>query len=278
MRGLVKLSNFVAAAAILLLIYWVFVFILVEVFGLKVFRENLTQTFGLSVMGILALMAGSLMINIMLNMTRIADKQEGFAESGFLKSGFLKKLGFGLILLFPLIGGALFAGDYLTSKKKESMLVASAKSIIVKYPKKLDQVLDFKFDARWIEATGETVELMRRMDKNYGAVSILIEDSEDGNPLILEFDRSYPTVVQEILDAEKGKTEKVPGILKRSDFIFKTTEEDRKYLTSVFREGNQAARFSAHDGNYELFYPYVKGNRKIVIYFAEHQEYGKLGS
>jgi len=74
LKTLVKLSNVVAAISIVLLIYWVFVFISVEVFGLKIFRENISQTFGMSVLGILALMGGSLMINVMFNLTRIAQK------------------------------------------------------------------------------------------------------------------------------------------------------------------------------------------------------------
>ncbi len=278
MRGLVKLSNFVAATAILLLIYWVFVFILVEVFGLKVFRENLTQTFGLSVMGILAMMAGSLMINIMLNMTRIADRQEGLTESSFEKSKLFKRLGLGLIILFPLIAAGLFGGDYLTSKKKESMLISSAKSIIAKYPGKLDQALDFKFEANWIVETGSTVELMERIDKNYGSVSILVEDSEEGNPVFLRFGSNYPSSVREVLNVKAEEEDAKVREIKRSEFIFKTTEEERKYLNSVFKGGNKDTRFSASDGNYELFYPYFKGSKKIVIYFAEQQQYGKLGS
>ncbi len=74
LKKLVKLSNIVALIAILLLIYWIFIFISVEIFGLKIFRENISQTFAMSVLGIFALMAGSLMINVMFNLTRIAEK------------------------------------------------------------------------------------------------------------------------------------------------------------------------------------------------------------
>ncbi len=66
-KQLVRLSNIIGIISIVLLIYWVFIFITIEVFGLKVFRENLTETFYMSVLGILALMTGALIINIMFN-------------------------------------------------------------------------------------------------------------------------------------------------------------------------------------------------------------------
>ena len=51
-KQLVKLSNIIGITAIILLVYWVFTFITIEVFGLKVFRENMTETFYLSVLWI----------------------------------------------------------------------------------------------------------------------------------------------------------------------------------------------------------------------------------
>ena len=75
-KQLVRISNIIGIVAILLLVYWVFSFITIEVFGLKVFKKNMTETFYLSVLGILALMAGALIINVMFNLTRIAQKHD----------------------------------------------------------------------------------------------------------------------------------------------------------------------------------------------------------
>ena len=56
---LVKISNIIGLVATILLVYWIFTFILTQVFGLKIFREHLTNSFQLSIFGILALMAGA---------------------------------------------------------------------------------------------------------------------------------------------------------------------------------------------------------------------------
>ena len=115
-KTLVKLSNIIGIISIILLVYWVFVFISITVFGLKIFRENITETFYLSVVGILALMLGSLIINVMFNLTRIAEKHNQDELS--VPKQVNKKMGLLFGLSFPLIFGLLFAGDYITSRKK----------------------------------------------------------------------------------------------------------------------------------------------------------------
>ena len=77
-KKLVKATNIVGMVAVTLLVYWVFALILIQVFGLKVFREHITEIFLMSILGIFAVMGGTLMLNIMLNLTRIAERgQEG---------------------------------------------------------------------------------------------------------------------------------------------------------------------------------------------------------
>ena len=143
-KSLVKLSNIIGIISIILLVYWVFVFISITVFGLKVFKENITETFYLSVVGILALMFGSLIINIMFNLTRIAEKHN--KDDLNVSKRRSKKLGLLFALSFPLIFGLLFAGDYLTSKKKEKMLISSAKEIIESNKEKSDKLLNYSFN------------------------------------------------------------------------------------------------------------------------------------
>ncbi len=140
-KELVKLSNIIGMISIVLLIYWVFTFITIEVFGLKVFRENLTETFYMSVLGILALMAGALIINLMFNLTRIVQKHNHDEIS--TKSN--KKINWILIASFPVLLLVLFGGDYLTSKKKEKLLINSAKSMIETNANKSDYLVNYTF-------------------------------------------------------------------------------------------------------------------------------------
>lgn len=64
----------------------------------------------------------------------------------------------------------------------------------------------------------------------------------------------------------------------KKDFIQQTTKDEREYLTNVFYKNYNEVRFSANNGRYELFYPYCKNGKRIVLYFSDYQNYGKLGS
>ena len=261
-KRLVKLSNTIGIISIILLIYWVFTFITIEVFGLKVFRENLSETFYMSVLGILALMSGALMINLMFNLTRIAQKHN--QDSEVVKTSF--KYQWALIVSFPLLLIVLFGGDYLTSKRKEELLVKSAESIIKNNPLKSDKLVQYSFDKKWIFETEDILEIFSKTDENFPHVSILVKDSIDNSIVYLGFSQHNQISLRDTLP------------LKKNNFIKSTSQPEREYLIKVFEQGLNEYRYSSHDGNYELFYPYFKGPYRIVIYFSEYQRYGKIGS
>ena len=261
-RILVRLSNIIGITAIILLVYWVFTFILIEVFGLKVFRENMTETFYLSVLGILALMVGALIINIMFNLTRIAQKH----NSDENQKPIAKKLIWSLLAIFPLIAVLLFSGDYLTSKKKENLLIKSAKSIIDGNENKSNNLINYSFNENYLIETAKTLEIFSQTDKNFPSVTVIVKDTIDKSPAFLGFNEYYNGTLKDTISPKK------------TDYIQKTTQDERNYLNSVFDKNNSEIRYSSHDGNYELFYPYKKGNKKIVLYFTDQQRYGKIGS
>jgi hypothetical protein len=264
-KVLVKLSNFVAVFSIVLLIYWVFIFVSTEVFGLKIFRENISQTFAMSILGIMALMAGSLMINVMFNLTRIAEKhnQDEIVQA----KGIAKHLIWIFLLGFPVIFGLLFGGDYLTSKKKEAMLIQSAKNVVENSSQeKVEKLLSYEFTENWVIETDDTLDVMSKADKNFPQMMVIVQDKIDTSEVFLGF--------REYNKREDGSTPE----LYRKRYIFSTTQSEREYLNRVFKEDYTEIRFSASDGNYQLFYPYSKNGKKIVLYFSDFQRYGKFGS
>lgn len=261
-KQLVRISNTIGIIAIVLLIYWTFTFILIEVFGLKVFRQNMTESFYFSVLGILALMTGALMINIMFNLTRIAEKH----NSDLKVTTKSKKIIYSLIALFLFIAIFLFGGDYLTSQKKENMLVESAKFIIENNPEKSEKLLNYKFNENYIFETADILQLFSKTDRHFPSVEIIIRDTIDNSPVFLSFNSYH----------YKSKNDTIPS--KKKNFIMKTTQPEREYLNQFFKGETDKTRYSSYNGNYELFYPYVKGNKRVILYFSERQRYGKIGS
>ncbi len=266
LKTLVKISNVVASISIVLLIYWVFTFISVQVFGLRIFRQNISEIFAMSVLGLIALMSGALMINVMFNLTRIAEKhnQDSLSE---MRQMSLKLIA-AIVLTFPLLFGFLFAGDYYTSKKKEAMLINSARSVIETNMQKSDRMLNYSFDSAWLGETRDTLSFFEKTEKSFPNASVIVKDSIGGDPVFLAF-REYSDRYddkEKLLQPEK------------QNFLMRTNAEERDYLNKVFNDGLTEKRFSASDGNYELFYPYSKGGKTIVLYFSDYQRYGKMGS
>lgn len=262
-KTLVKLSNIVGTISIILLIYWVFVFISIQVFGLKVFRENMTETFYMSVLGILALMLGALIINVMFNLTRIAQKHNQDETSDSKAAP--KRTGWIFALSFPIVFGLLFGGDYLTSKKKERLLIRSAQSIIQDNTEKANKLANYSFDEKWITSTEDILDLLSKTDKHFPNVSVIVEDSIDNSKVILGFNDYYGGTLSDTLQPYK------------KNFILETTKDERDYLFKVFDQNNKEIRFTAHDGNYELYYPYFLHHKRIVLHFSDFQRYGKIG-
>jgi hypothetical protein len=260
---LVKLSNIIGVTAILLLVYWVFIFISITVFGLKVFQENITETFYLSVIGILALMFGALIINLMFNLTRIAEKHNQDEIVVIKKTS--KRFGLFFGLSFPVIFGLLFVGNYLTSIQKEKMLIASAKSIIENNVEKSNMLLNYSFNEKWIIETTDILDIYSNTDTHFPIVSVIVPDSIDNIQLFLGFS-NY-----------SGKLNDTIAPIKKN-FIKQTTKEEREFLKKVFFNNYTDIWFSANEGSYELFYPYFKEGKKIVLYFSDHQRYGRSGS
>ena len=260
-KQIVKLSNIIGITSILLLVYWVFTFIMIQVFGLKVFRENMTETFYLSVLGILALMTGSLIVNLMFNLTRIAERHN--QDTLNTKSNKIRFVT--LLLIFPLIAIILFGGDYLTSAKKEKLLVASAKSIIETNKSSSDKLVNYTFSESYIKETAAILEVLSGTDKNFPSVTVIVKDSIKDSPVYLGFNEYYNGNLKDTIHPQKA------------DYIYKTTQEERDYLNIVFTKKSEEIRYSSHDGTYELFYPYKKNGKNIILYFSEQQRYGKLG-
>ena len=248
--------------SVIALCYWVFTFIVMNVFGLKVFRENLTETFYLSILGILALLFGALITNIMFNLTRIAEKHN--SDTADIKQTSSKILLACFLIVFPLLALLLFLGDYVTTHKKERILVQSAESIVAGNKTVIDELAHYEFTKEWINNTVAHLNLLSKLDRNYADVSIVVSDVINDAPVFLIFERYYYL--------------KNDDDLNKVNFVFQSDIKQRKYLEKVFQNNTLEKNFSAFDGYYEMFYPIKCQDKIIVLYFQDRQQYGKIGS
>ena len=289
---LVKISNSIGLISIILLIYWVFTFVLIQVFGLKIFRQHLTESFLMSILGILALMGGALMLNIMFNLTRIAER----AQQPTVESKTPKKTLGACLALFPIIAALLFGGDYLSTQKKQKMLVNSAESMIQNEQNRFQQLTNYQFNESYILQTAENLKFLAILDRSFADVQVIIADKIENNPVYLGFtSQLYYTNENNMLEqaAEDAAIEAARAVneisesavpvktklsLDKKRYVKQLSLAEKEYLKTVFEQGNKEILFQAEDGDYQLYLPYRLQNKTIVLYFSDRQRYGKYGS
>ena len=257
-KKMVKLSNRIGFIAVLALIYWVIIFITTNVFELSIFGRTVSDTFTMSIIGILVLMFGALIINIMFNLSRIADKNNNDNEK------INKKMGKGMIIFIislPVIIISLFLGNYLSEKKVEKEFKHSAEEIIGSYESELDKIIDYTFEKDWINNSINLFSLMTRLNHNIYNISIILEDEINGNPVYLMFGSARNII----------KTE---AISKKIDFVMRNNLDERKYLEKVFKENYNEKHFISHTRAYNLFIPYEKNGNRVVLFFSNRRDFG----
>lgn len=259
-KNIVKLTNIIGSIAIFTLLYWIFTFIAIEVFDFKIFRKNLSETFYLSIIGILSLMFGSLIINIMLNLTRIAEKDN---KTKIIYQKQQKWKSWVFLLSFPVLLALLWSGDYLTKQGKKEKLLKNAASII-KYnmPSNAD-FTNYSFDSIWINQTEKALYILSATDESFPSIYVMVRDTINEVPVYLQF------------GARNHYSE---DIYPKKNYINPTSESERIYLNAALDQIITEPKFEARDGRYELYYPYSKNGKTIVFYFSEYDRYGKVES
>jgi ABC-type multidrug transport system fused ATPase/permease subunit len=261
-KKIVKLTNVIGLIAVLALFYWIVIWSVNEIFGLRVFRETLSESFSYSIAGILALLAGALTLNVMLNLSFIAENTAKKSAAGKLKSNLpVWLISFAVILLISII--LMFAGDYGTTKKREKALENSARMILSKYSGALENISRYNFSSEWQKEVMETFTLIEKVDADFNSIHLLVPDQINGNAVYLSFRNYY---------YPKNATNDL-----KINYIVRLTSEERAYLDKVFNQNYSGKYFKASKGQYQLYLPYESRGGKVVFSFSNYEAYGQYG-
>lgn len=263
-RRIIKLTNILAIISIIALIYWVFIITVISIFDLRVFQKSITDLFLMSLTGILAVMAGTLMINIMINLTRIAERGEEFIETRqMIMRRRIRTILF--LVSFPLIGIALSFGHFYTLQQRELYLERSANQIISSHTQSFDKFSQYEFDKTWIYQTRTSLNILSSYNSSLPNITVIIQDDVENSSNYLEFGKRY-------YDNNDVKS------LEKSQFLLSTTAPQRAYLDLVFSGKTSENLYERQGNNYKLFVPYHYQDKTIVILFSDYYAYGKSGS
>lgn len=264
---LIKATNWIAFYAAIALIYWVFIFLTITVFDLRIFRERMTEMFFLSLLGIFAVLGGSIILNIMSNLSKISAAVSAsipISDPASAKNFRLYLLLF--LFSFPLLVTILFAGNELSSQRRKNFLIASAEKIISENQPLLATLSNYQFSINYMESVSRTLTILNKIDKHFPEIMVIIPDTIDGKNLFLGFSERQNSHLEKDNKLEKSK------------YIYSTSKEERDYLEQVFAGRQVNYKFNTEKGSYRLYFPTTVDGRKIVLYFSDFQRYGKLGS
>lgn len=268
-KQLVKLTNTVGIFSFILLIYWIFIFILVQVFNLKIFRQHMSEIFGLSIMGIIALMAGALMLNIMFNLTRIAERGNEVTE---LKKS--RKIIVLLLILFPVLAGLLFAGNHMSLKRREQVLQQAGQALQRQYVQHIQAAAQYHFTPEYLSKTANGLNLIEKTDNSFKSATLIVPDEVDGNRVYLRITSSDT----EDLFQPKTASEAAKPLEKRH-FLYRLDGFERDYLQRVFAQNLTQPYFVQRGNYYYLYLPQQhNGKTTAVLLLTDYYQYGKYGS
>ena len=260
---IVQTTNRVAVIAVVLLAYWVFAFVSIWVFGFRVFRENITQAYYMSILGILALLLGAVVLNVMANLTQIAQAVGPSDTSGQPAPRNCRLITWGVVASFPLLFVLLYWGDYQSARVKEASLIAAARSLVAENPNILNDMARYEFSKEYVDRTSSNLKILSGIDENFPQVNVIVRDQINQKPVLLRFGR-WSRTSEEDLD--------------KANYIYAASEDERTYINEVLDSQGMEVRFSAHDGSYELYFPVDTSPIRLILYLSDRQKYGKFGS
>lgn len=258
--NIVKVTNRIALVSVVGLMYWVFIFVCSTVFGFKVFRENMTEMFLLSILGIFAILSGSIILNIMFNLTAIA---EGKRNIDTKKSNAARPVAIFIGSLLVIFLG-LYFGDMATTNKKEKYLVSSASDLVAEQSDVMSRLSNYSFTREYLESTAQDIKILSKVEEKFPSITVIVKDNIKDKSYLLGFG-GYIYLSD---DKEPQK----------ANYILSTSSEERKYLKAVFSGENREHWFSSNDGKYEMYFPVKTEDGTMVLHLSQRSRYGKIGS
>ena len=250
-KQLVKLTNTVGIVSFVLLIYWIFVFILVQVFNLKIFRQHLSEIFALSITGIIALMAGALMLNIM-----------------------FKKIIVLMILMFPVLAGVLFAGNHLSLQRREQALQQAGQALVQQNVRGIQAAAQYRFTPEYIRQTSDYLKVVEQANTSFQRAVIIVPDEVDGNRVYLRIASDSGAS-----DAVKSAASEAAPPLDKRNFLYRAETFEHDYLHNTFANHLTQPYFAQRENNYFLYLPQQhNGKTTAILLLTDYYPYGKFGS
>ena len=258
--NIAKITNRTALVTVTLLVYWVFIFISCTVFDFTIFKEGLTTAFGMSVLGIFAVLTGAIVLNIMYNLTALAEARQPLAATTTSRRPWGKLFCGSLLLILAL----LWAGDWANGRQREQQLIAAAELLVEQQQEVVARIADYEFSAAYINRTGQDLTLLGNIDTSFPNITAITLDEIDGQPMLMGFGSSAATT-----------DDKIPH---KVDYIHSTAADERAYLLQALAGKERGSRFFYDGRSYRLLFPVATANGVLILQLSDYDRYGSFSS
>ena len=286
--------------------YGLFAIALNGIYDLKVFSRTSSSIFAAAVGGLFALMGGALILNVMFNLSRIADSlaQPLYKLKSInpttqspivstiaapdtacvsVKQPESRAMRFWLVMFFVgfgLISVLLFAGDIYTRKTKQRLMTNVVTTIIQERQARFTSSLHLPFnvdDLDGLQTLQKQLVLIEQSYRQVDRVSLLVPVNYQNETVILHIDRDHPSILRADAAATADANIELPKpVIEIEDNLFAAEPEQRQWIFAAFK-GQKTAPLYQYDGSrYELFYPIKIGHQWAVLYLFDQQYYGKV--
>ncbi|MCA0428433.1 MAG: hypothetical protein LCH37_13455 [Bacteroidetes bacterium] len=252
-KTIVKLSNSIGLIAILLLLFWVFGFIVTEIFDLQLisFRK---EFFGISILALLSLMAGALILNIMFNLSRIASRGEPQSEDSPQK---VKRLKWILLSGFPIVAIALFAGDNYYKETASKKSLEFAKHLQTQLAEEVE-LEAYEFNKNWIGKSEKTLSFINQLNGRPGNLSLIWQDTLNGKKHFFSISEYY-------------ENEEDSSAFEKETFLLLPNKEESEQFEKLLNGEQKTIQLERSGRNFESFIPFTQNKKTFILQFNEYQ-------
>lgn len=229
---IISMTSKLSFILVVVFVYWMFISISHELLGLRVFDYDWYATGYYTVSGgILALLAVSIIINILFTLTKPGKNKIYLVL---------------FIFSFPMVVGLVYLLDLGKPYIMREVLLHSAKKMVTKNQEIIEGLGEYRYDLSYLWSVQD---LTKNLDEHTDLhVALIVEDEEDDVLLVI---------------GERDKMEELP---EKSDLIPSFPEEQYQYLRDVFKGQNSGYWFASRWNTiFVLNYPVKTKNGIIVL-------------
>lgn len=260
---LVKLTVSIILLTIAGIIIWFFGFIVTVTFNLNVFDQGSAGFMASVLGGAFVLAACAALLNLVLNLSIIAEKSVTEDEKKAPSRVNYKSAAVfaGLLAVTAIF---LFAGDYLSRESFKKKLTAEVHDILSRYPKSIEKISASIQDKNSIKEIPSILSFLSKLKTEFPSVMLITSGSFNGEKAFLKITPHTPEY-----DFAK------PAY---NNSFYECGKKDCDYLADIFSGKSSEKYFWNQKDNYYYYIPYGSGENRFVLIFSKLQRYGKIGS